>query len=209
MDGEGITEGIFDVERDFELVRRLFPEVDDVAAYKYAYAVYISNPNIHLIFGDLTIERTDQSGHRTGFQAHLKKHQPKSMTDLVFLIDSYHLGLKRPGYTLDSGQFRDMGVVDQILKDSKGILLWHYQLDHLFGCFYRDWNKVVELRRDLNRKKTEVFDLGENLKFDQVTTLNDVIRERMIFSITSYPNFKGGLALFQHLAINHLNSKRR
>lgn len=203
MDGEGITEGIFDVGKDFELVRRLFPEVDDIIAYKSAYAVYISKGNIRPIFGDLTMERTDQSGHRTGFQAHLKNHQPKSVTDLVFLIDSYHLGLKRPGYTLNSGQFRDMGVVDQILKDSKGILLWHYQLDHLFGCFYRDWNKVIELRKDLNRKKTEVFALGEQLKFDQGNTLNDVLRERMVFSVTVYPNFQGGLALFQHLAINH------
>ena len=206
---EGIRERIFDVKKESELVMKLFPEVDDVMGYESAYAVYVSNDDIHPIFGDLSTKRADEWRPRTGFQAHLKKHQPKCLTDLVFLIDSYHLGVNRPEYSLDSGLFRDMGVVDDILKDSKGTLLWHYQLDHLFGCFYQDWNRVIELRKDINRKKTEVFDLAEKLKFAQGTTLNDVIRERMIFSVTSPPNFRGALVLFQHLAINHLNSKRR
>jgi hypothetical protein len=85
------------------------------------------------------------------------------------------------------------------LAGSKGILLWHYQLEQLFACIYRNPDKTKELRKALNQKKVEVFHLAESLIFKQARSLKHVITERLVFSVTSNANFPGALALFDHL----------
>jgi hypothetical protein len=89
-------------------------------------------------------------------------------------------------------------VIDDILTKSEEILLWHYQLEHLFSCFYRDHQKAVEARKAINLKRPYVFDLAEKLKFEPGSSLKDVIWDRMAFSVTCYPNFRGAFEIFNH-----------
>ena len=85
------------------------------------------------------------------------------------------------------------------MHDSKGILIWHYQLENLLGLFFNAHDRVVELMRDINAKKVESMNLTENLRFDEKISLNDILSERMIFFNTVYPNSNGAFQLFKHL----------
>ena len=125
---------------------------------------------------------------------------PDEFQDLLFHLDSYYLAIQSLGHPFqwENHQFQEIKVVDDILGRSKGILLWHYQLEQLFGCFYRDHQKAVEARKAVNQKKAEVFDLAEKLKFEPGTSLNDIIWDRMVFSTTCYPNFRGTFTVFNH-----------
>jgi len=88
---------------------------------------------------------------------------------------------------------------DDILATSKGIILWDDQIDKLFSLFFPDYAKDIELRKAVSQKRPEIFVLAERLKFDYDITLNDVIRERMLFSVTCKPHHSGSKILFRHL----------
>lgn len=200
---EMLKERIFEVKKDLEVVKDLYPDLKDVESYKYAYAIYIDNGRLEPVCGYLTDDLRDnnQLGFKDAFRAYLAANQPKSFLDFLFLVDAYYQGRQKFGYPVDWDHyhFKKLAVVDDILARSKGILLWHYQLEQLFGCFYRDYEKAVEARRAVNQKRAEVFDLAENLKFNPGTSLKDVIQERMVFSVTCYPNLIGAVAIFRHL----------
>jgi len=200
---EMIKEKVFEIGKDLELARRLFPDLETVESFRYGYSVYIENDRIRPVFGSISdnLRENVGVGFKDDFRAYLAKHQPAGFLELLFLLDVYFQSRQKFGYPVDwdQYQFQKLEVVDEILAGSKGILLWHYQLEQLFGCFYLNPDKALEARKAVNAKKAEVFDLAEKLKFEPGTSLNDIIWDRMVFSVTCYPNLTGAVTLFRDL----------
>jgi hypothetical protein len=199
---EMIKERVFEVGKDPELAKALFPELDEIESYSYAYAIYIDTGKIEPVCGYLTdwLRGDEGPGFKDSFRAYLAKYRPRTLSDTVFLLDSYYLASQAFGQPIDweNYQFKKFQVVDDILAGSKAILLWHYQLEQLFGCFYRDPDKTRELRKAVNEKRVEPFDMAENLIFKTAGSLKDVIRERLVFHVTCCPNLRGAMTLFDH-----------
>ena len=172
---EMLKERIFEVKEDLELTKKLFPDLGDLESYKYAYAIYIDKGRLEPVCGYLTddLRGNQEPGFKDDFRAYLGKYQPASFFDLLFLLDVYYQSMQKFGYPVDWDhyQFKKLEVVDDILASSNGILLWHYQLEQLFSCFYRDPEKTVEARKAVNQKRAEVFDLAGKLKFELGTSL--------------------------------------
>ena len=205
MNLETIKERVFNVRKHPDLAKKLFPEFGSIKTsfFKKAYAIYIDDGIITPVCGYLTdwSKKAEEPGFKDGFRAYLARYRPENFADTLFVLDAYFLSMQSLGYPYrwEFCKFKKVEVVDDILGESKGILLWHHQMEQLFSCFFQEYDKDVELRKAVNKKGTEIFELAERLKFDYETTLNDVIRERMIFPVTCNPHFSGAHTLFRHL----------
>ena len=199
MNLETIEEGNFLIAENLELTRRLFPEVREVTKYKYFYSIHLNKGGVQPVSGYLTndLKSGETPGLKTDFQDYLGQQQIKGFSDLLFLLDYYRLVQVHGQKDYDPNQFREEGVVDHILKPSRGLVLWHYQLEQLFACFYQSQGKAIELRKAINQKHAFVFDLLDSLKFKSGISLGSVLNQRMLFPVSCSPNFKGTLTLYQ------------
>ena len=199
-----IKERVFKVRKYPDLAHKLFPEFGSMkTSFKKAYAIYIDDGVITPVCGHLMgrIKKNEEIGFKDGFRAYLERYCPKNLEDTLFLLDSYYLSRQALGYPYrwEFRKFKQVEAVDDILAKSKGIILWDHQIEKLFNLFFQDYDKDIELRKAVSQKQPEVFDLAERLKFDYEITLKDVIRERMIFSVTCKPHHSGAKILFTHL----------
>ena len=158
-----------------------------------ALAVYLDGDAPTRIFGHLTDDHTP--GLRSDFCQHWHRHAPQRFNDVGFLIDTYRLGTlwSRPERNHD---FRALPAVDDLLRDSRGILLWHHQLENLYRLFEICAGDAVAFRKGVHAKKAKTFDAADRLQFASGISLSDVIWERMIFGVTSHPSFRAAPLLY-------------
>lgn len=199
-----ITERIIDVSSEQELAKSLFPVLGG-KNLKYCYAVYSNNGKYSPIIGYLTNEL---EGVNVSFKNELKvfieKYNPKSFNDFLFFVDIYSRFNSQPAIEdVCERKFKSNGMVEDILKDSRGLLIWHYQLENLIRLFYSDNEHVVRLRKDINAKKAEAWELAKKLSFSDELTLYDIISDRMAVDITRNPNIQGAYNLFTTINNGH------
>ena len=199
MNLEAILEGNFLVRENLELTQTIFSEVTDAKDFKYFYGIYFNKGGVQPVSGYLTndLKPGEDLGFKTDFQNYLSQHQINGFSDLLFLLDYYRFIKVHGPKDNDQKKFRDLEVVDDILRPSRGLILWHYQLEQLFACFYQSQSKTIELRKALNQKRAFVFQLLDSLKFKSGISLRSVLNQRMLFPVTCSPNFKGAITLYQ------------
>lgn len=207
MNLDKIREEILEIKSNSAVVKNLFSWQGDLNYYKFAYAVYVDSKEKLFIEGywlnDLE-EVQRWRGYKEELKAFLKKHSRPTLTDLLFFNDAYNrcrsYGIETR--SIYSRRFKANEVVDNILKDSRGVILWHHQLEHLLRLFYVDSRKVIQIREGLNCKRRDYWKLTEKLHFDNNTSLCDVLNERAILSdrsLTIPPRYKFAYNLFNAL----------
>ncbi len=198
MNAKTIVEGYFQVSKNLDLTRTLFPEVPEAKDFKYFYGIYLDDGEVHPVFGYLTnsLKPGETLGLKNDFRKYLSQHHPTGFSDLLFLLDHHRLEHIHGPIDYDHGQIQKTPVVDDILKPSKGLILWHYQLEQLFACFYQSQTKAIELRKAVNQKQAFVFELAETLEFKSGVSLGSILNDRMIFPVTCSPNLKGAITLY-------------
>lgn len=194
-----IKERVFEIENEPALAKALFPEIDGLDRHRYAYAVYLSKEQPELVLGHVTdtLPEGIKPGFLHDFRDFITLRPPKSFTDLAFLLDFYHYNATRLHHRYDPNRLRfaPIGIVNDMLKESRGMLLWHYQLENLLRLFVSDNEKVVRLRKSINAQRRSAYDATRKMRLEK-TSLADIITERMLFFNTCNPNIKGALALF-------------
>jgi hypothetical protein len=198
MNSKTIFEGNFQVSKNLDLTRTLFPEVSETKDFKYFYGIYLDDGEVQPVFGYLTnsLKPGETLGLKNDFRKYLSQHHPTGFSDLLFLLDHHRLEHIHGPIDYDHGQIQKTPVVDDILKPSKGLILWHYQLEQLFACFYQSQTKAIELRKAVNQKQAFVFELAETLEFKSGVSLGSILNDRMIFPVTCSPNLKGAITLY-------------
>lgn len=194
-----LKEQVFEVAAEPELAHALFPEIPGLDEFKYAYAVYLSKERPELVLGHVAnmLPEGWKPGFMRDFRDFITFHPPRSFTDLAFLLDFYHFNAVRIHHRYEPNRlvFSPIGVVNDMLKESRGVLLWHYQLENLLRMFVSDNGKVARLRKGINAQRRSAYDAARGMKLEQ-TSLADIITERMLFFNTCNPNARGALALF-------------
>lgn len=113
---------------------------------------------------------------------YLRQRKPSAMLDYLFVVDSYYqcrvLGESLPKQTCD---FSPDPIVDGLLSDSDGILLWQFQLEQLAQLFVGRRADAIELRRGINQKRPETRDQIEGMTLPSGQSLLDVVQERMLY----------------------------
>jgi len=102
----------------------------------------------------------------------------------MFFLDVYDRS-KSENFTLKSiysRKFRKNIIVDEMLADSKGFLLWNYQLENLIGLFCFDTTKPLEMRKKLNLKNDEYLQKAKEMEFANNFSLYDLLIQRTIRS---------------------------
>jgi len=126
--------------------------------------------------------------------SYVKTGRPKSFMDVVFLVDAFRGCQIKGDFIIPSlSAFQKIPVVDEILQDSNGILMWHHQLEALFGLFVTTGKIWIKLRRCINHKRFATFTYAEKLMLDNGSNLSGIIWERMVFKWTCYPSYKKAL----------------
>lgn len=176
---------------------------------KYAHVVYIDNgkkPPTN-IMGWLTYDLAhseDKISFKTGLKLFLEKYPDYSLFDIAHFADLYFyifLFQRRKINEQDINEmylhkFRKHKIADDILADSKGLLLWNYQIENLFSLFYEP-GKGREAHMKINAQEADIIlEQTKKLKLSDDLSLYDIISERMVLKRIFYLSIKRSFALY-------------
>ncbi len=187
-------------------MKKLFPAIAqdiDRGNYNYAHAIYVDNDCKDCIDGNVLV--TVEEGtfkQSTKFRSYIEINKPKCFMDLLILIEFNWLGIERAQEfqkDFKSPSFRAVPIVDELLKESNGFLLWDYQIIKLYSLFNGEMEKAVSFQKNYNQKRIEFEDVAEKLLFNNGITLADVIYERSILGLAKKPKLKGAYNLYKLL----------
>lgn len=193
---------------------RLCPEArfcEEDERYLYAYAIYVEHGNSITIM-DWCCSYEEMVAPRITFQDLITRLAPKTWKDLKFGLALYGMGIgewttpechaKRGPFWRDPlrnwPKFRPNKLVDALLDDSHGAVLWAEQLHSLYILCDPDRQVAIQFRKALHAGKLEARERLRDLHFADGTSLGDVIDERMVFGSTNHPDYLAFAFLVEH-----------
>jgi hypothetical protein len=195
-----IKEEIFPIE-DKPWIAKFFPEKlfdKPIQGRWYADCIYMERQgDIKLIKGSL-IPDCKEEAERDVFVKYIQKYKPQSFKEILFFLDLYSIELPDINRLYQS-KSKMAKVIESILEDSRGLILWHQQFEDIISLFVRDRNSVVSIRKGINAKRNEDIEILKQFKIDEITTLLEFINERMLRGHTRYPNIQGACVLYELL----------
>jgi len=175
---------------------------------KYAYCLSIDRGNGRelvrgFVFSDPTPKRI---GAIDGFREHLKKVSPEGFWDYVFALDTYdHLCPESRRFRTDDPEPKlsteASAVVEPILAQSRGFVLWHFQLEHLIGLFDARAERCRTLRKDFNAKRPDAEAWMSKQFIDHGLSFYNFVAGRTIVSGTIVPSLESAHALFTEVGL--------
>ena len=197
--------------RDKPWLKKFFP-TEYLEHDWYAHCIYTDfKGEIKLIWGSVSPYCLEDK-RSNGFINYIKKRRSNRFYEILLLLDLYTGSLLKESdsepYPIDpvtiTNKFiqvqSNLGeVVTDLLKESTGIILWHYQLENLLNLFIMDRADVLSTRKGINAKRTEVFDRVMRFQINSSLTLMDFIMDRMYLGHTLYPNIRGAYLLYDLL----------
>lgn len=195
METDMLKEQVLKISVNLSLISTLFTEIEDVGHFDYAHVVYLDEPRLLLITGHL-FHADGREEHllkwKKEFKEFLKANKPESFWDTLFHLHIFPCG------DFDKYRFGNVPIISDILRESRGFLLWHYQLENLFRLFYLDNDKAIKFRKAITAKENEAYELSKSLMVGRVS-LYEIIKERMVFGFTMFPNMRGACNLYNSL----------
>ena len=179
-----IVERIIEVGSDKKLIQKLFAWQGELHS-KYAYAVYGEDSERRFIEGEWSNDIAELKrwlGFKEELKWYLKRCDRPSLIDILFFLDMNH---RCRCYSLKMSdvcgrQFKISGVVNDILRDSQGFLLWHYQMENLVRLFYLKREDVKAMTEGLIFQKPEHWTKAKRLKLTNGAVLQDILKDRLV-----------------------------
>jgi len=165
----------------------------------YAYCIYTERTSeIKLIHGTLVNPSVmaDWDRERNAFAPYIEKYHPRSFKETLFYLDLYPHKPEEIIGDFRAGRSTTAGVIESMLKDTRGVLLWHHQLEDMINLFVRDRTEIMALRKGINAKRPEAIKFLTQINIEKNLTLLDFIQNRMIRGYTRYPNVTGASVLY-------------
>lgn len=197
-----LKEETFETSKNPRFVMQLFHSTHDRNYEKgvLAHVVYVDGDVKSLINGCL-FKGTKKDIKRNFMDELLwfiKKCNPGSIFDFVLFNSLFCTVRGTPTIkNILDYNFRGCEVVNDILADSRGLLLWDYQLESLCGLFCDIPKFAVNMARGLNIRDPRSEDIAKKHKFNKDLSLYDVVSERMVMDVTCRPDFKGAYNLYR------------
>lgn len=178
-----------------------------------AHCAYIEDAGqknlIFLNASSCQMEEEPQYGFKSSFVEYLQKAKPETFKALLFRL---HLYSSQPFLALaqlEDGPYRfkktvssDGKIIDELLLDTHGLILWKHQLFAILDLFFDDHDKIAEIRKGLMRKRPETEGELKSIQIDKEFTLFDLIMLRsFIMGCYPEPNHKGARLLYEVLAL--------
>jgi hypothetical protein len=172
---------------------------------KFVYVVYSNGKKKRFIEGEWSNDLAGVRkwlGLKQDLEIFLTKFSPPTLMNILFFLDIRH---RCKCFCLEMAdvynrKFKTNDIVDDILKDSQGFLLWHYQIENLVRLFYVE-REVKEFSEGLIYKKPKYWSKAKKLRLSDGVSLHDILKDRLIVSdrTTIPPRFHFALNLFNTL----------
>jgi len=173
----------------------------------YAYCLSVDRGNGRELVRSFTFSEPtpERLGVVDGFRKHLAGVRPDGFWDYIFALDTYdHLCPESRRFRTDEPEPRlsseASAVVEPILAQSRGFVLWHFQLEHLIGLFDNRAERCRTLRKDFNAKRPSAEAWMSKQMIDENTTLYDLAVGRTMISGTWVPSLEGARVICRALA---------
>jgi len=146
------------------------------------WAAYLETEPPDILLCGRYLER-DQDFPR--LEAYLSQVGPSSLSDYCYALDTYRqsrvlgkpLPLQEPGPGSDP-------IVDEVLSATRGLLLWHTQMERLAQSLGLPRKKATEVRRRVNQKRPSALSRVEGLTFPSGQPFREIIEERLYYDGT-------------------------
>ena len=228
MNGENILRNVdkikevtFKISSNRKLFNDLYGEICYSPCFKYAYVAYTKDKKF--LWGSQTREKKDLvTNFKKELMDFIKLYNPSSFKDFLFFMDatpssSDDLSISK----LSKHKYRKYEIVDFVLSESRGFLLWDYQFRQLLNfCWDKGWKHVKEIVKvdpttihasddpynqlvsGLFNKRRFYWDMMKWLKFSKNFTMYDVLKERAIKGRISGPKIERAYLLYKVLTEN-------
>ena len=80
-------------------------------------------------------EAMNDLGVQEGFRKHWEQLAPETFWDVACVVDTYRMSMMRSDKLFHLPDLCPLPIVDELLSPSRGILLWHHQLENLHRPF--------------------------------------------------------------------------
>lgn len=195
-----MIEAFFHLKRDSEKIRaasqNLFSDVGhflsiDCPDFEFIQCVY-ANEVVGLPQNVILLDILDrESEPRPFFKEFISRVPPQNKVDAQFLIDFYlqyfrtppkvsEMGTLRPWVAIDRLEFKPNPRVDDVLGESRGVLMWHYQLENLLRFALPDIKDVKQFRKLLGVQNRAAWGNIEKVRIEE-EWLKNIIYDRAVF----------------------------
>ncbi len=195
------------------LWRRLGKGETDLDLWDHAYDFYIDNgESLTPIACLCALEKLCLPG--SSFRYFMSRWNPQIWDDLLLACEAHHtyiswwvdsFGSELSGAPWDGPisswpRFKPLPVVDALLADSRGALVWIHQIEALYNLFQPQLSSACIFRIAVNEKRAEAFEEARGMIFPDGRSLADIVHERMIFGVTKDLNARSASILIALLS---------
>ena len=200
---ELIKEEIFPVAKK-PWIKKIFNDIPDDYTVKCIYAEIngeISIVSATAMAGPFPLTPEEEKSMGNDFTSYIRKHRPSNFKDLLLLLTLYPVDLEGEIKRHKPLESSIGDVIEALLGESKGILLWNYQMENILSLFINDRDEILAVRKGINAKKPDAFSMARKMWIDRETTLEDLIINRTLggYKCTRDPDLQGALELYRIL----------
>lgn len=177
----------------------------DITKYKYADIDYLEeNDSISIIRAALTHKSYDTPKPNDRLQLCISNLINPGFNELLFITTLLPYHESEIMYPLPENSFESKtpNLIDELLKDTKGYLVYHHQLEQLIAmansCIIPE---AIAIRKAIGKKEAEALKLLNSI-FIEKQSITEIMKERMFNPFTFYPNFRGAFILFKTITKN-------
>lgn len=192
----------------FALLLKEYFKDEKVLSYAYADVDYIeSGNNIVIVRAALSTKSFNTPKKSKRLQSELQKIKSISLNNVLFITTllPYHESDIMNSLPEKAYQNISYSLIDEILKDTKGYLAYHYQLEQLIGMANNcSIHEAVNIRKAIGKKEKNTLVLLDKMKIED-KFITQIMEERMFNPFTLYPNYRGAYVLYNYM--NYANKE--
>lgn len=177
----------------------------DITKYKYADIDYLEeNNSILIIRAALADKPYATSKPNDRLQLCISNLSNPIFNELLFIATllPYHESEIMNPLPENSYESKTPNLIDELLKDTKGYLVYHHQLEQLIAMANScSIPEAIAIRKAIGKKEAEALKLLDSI-FIERQSITQIMQERMFNQFTFYPNFRGAFILSKTITKN-------
>jgi len=217
-----IGERVMEISEDSEFIRENFSFLDEENFSKFSHArvIYANLPYGRLFIEGyvLTQDMFDkyEKGGNPGvpgedFKLFLLYAKPETFNDLLIILRVY-FSLIYGKYVVPLLPLKPFSsqdpIVDTILHETNGHLVWVYQLEKLIGLFEPNIATIMDQVKAVRRRDETVFEWMATKFVCNGLTLKDIVEKQMLLGQVHRPEMQAAFKLYRLLFTDEIDDAK-
>jgi len=217
-----IGEQVMEISEIFKLIRENISFLDEESFSKFSHArvIYANLPHGRLFIDGyaLTQDMFDkyEKGGNPGvpgedFKLFLLYARPETFNDLLVILRVYFSLIygRHVNPVLPLKPFSSQNpIVDTILHETNGHLVWVYQLEKLIGLFEPNIATIMDQVKAVRMRDETIFEWMATKFVCNDLTLKDIVEKRMLLDQVHWPKMQAAFKLYHLLFIDKIDDAK-